>query len=60
MPHLLWVMDNLAQGKVVNQISVHPQVRQWALIALNRMLDITASKDADAPNVAPVNTPQLA
>lgn len=43
MPHLLWVMDNLAQGKVVNQIKVHPHVKHWATVALNRMLAITAS-----------------
>ena len=42
MPHLLWVFDNLAQGKVVNAITVEPQVKKWALVALNRMLTITA------------------
>jgi quinolinate synthase len=42
MPHLLWVMDNLVRGKVVNQIKVHPQVRHWATVALDRMLKITA------------------
>jgi len=43
MPHLLWVMDNLAQGKVVNQITVHQQVKHWANLALERMLKITAA-----------------
>lgn len=43
MPHLLWVMDNLADGKVVNQIKVHPHVQHWATVALDRMLRITAS-----------------
>ena len=43
MPHLLWTMDNLAAGKVVNQIKVHPQVRHWALVALDRMLQLTGS-----------------
>jgi quinolinate synthase len=42
MPHLLWVMDNLADGKVVNRIEVHRQVRKWATVALERMLAITA------------------
>jgi quinolinate synthase len=41
MPHLLWVMDELARGKVVNRIQVHPGVRRWALVALDRMLAIT-------------------
>jgi quinolinate synthase len=43
MPHLLWVLDNLAEGKVINRIEVHPEARKWALIALKRMLDITAA-----------------
>lgn len=38
--HLLWALDNLAEGKVVNQIKVHPEARKWALVALNRMLDL--------------------
>ena len=42
-PHLLWVLDNLAAGKVVNQIKVHPEARRWAQVALDRMLDITAA-----------------
>lgn len=42
LPHLLWVLDNLVEGKVINQISVHPEARKHALVALNRMLDITA------------------
>ncbi len=43
LPHLLWTLDNLAGGKVVNQISVHPQVKKWALVALERMLALTGS-----------------
>lgn len=41
--HLLHVLDNLAEGRVVNQIKVHPQVRHWSLAALDRMLQITGS-----------------
>lgn len=48
LPHLLWVMDNLAAGKVVNQISVHPEAKKHALVALNRMLDITAKAKINA------------
>ncbi|MCE9590672.1 MAG: quinolinate synthase NadA [Planctomycetes bacterium] len=58
MPHLLWVLDSLAAGKVVNQIKVHPQVKHWSLAALSRMLDVTA--DANRAVVAPVNNPQPA
>ena len=43
LPHLLWVMDNLALGKVVNQIEVHPQVQKWAMAALDRMLALTGT-----------------
>ncbi|MBI1370516.1 MAG: quinolinate synthase NadA [Planctomycetes bacterium] len=40
-PHLLWALDNLAEGKVVNQVKVDANTRAWSLIALQRMLDIT-------------------
>ena len=43
MPHLLWTLDNLAEGKVVNRINVHTYARKWATVALQRMLDITAA-----------------
>lgn len=39
-PHLAWVMENLVEGKVVNEIKVADDVAEWALIALNRMLEI--------------------
>ena len=42
LPHMLWVMDGLVAGKVVNQISVHPEAKRHALVALDRMLRITA------------------
>jgi len=38
--HLLWVLDNLAEGRVVNQITVPPEVKRHAIVALNRMLDL--------------------
>lgn len=40
-PHLLWTLDNLAQGKVVNQVTVHPDARKSALSALDRMLALS-------------------
>jgi quinolinate synthase len=40
LPHLCWVLENLVEGKVVNQIKVDAQTRKWALIALDRMLAI--------------------
>ena len=51
MPHILWAMDSLVQGKVVNQIKVHPQVKHWADVALGRMLRITADAVTDTDGV---------
>jgi quinolinate synthase len=39
-PHLLWALENLVEGKVVNQISVAPEVAADARLALSRMLEI--------------------
>lgn len=38
--YLLWVLDNLTAGRVVNRITVDPQTAQLARIALDRMLEI--------------------
>jgi quinolinate synthase len=40
-PHLLWALENLAEDRVVNQISVPADVAADARLALNRMLEIT-------------------
>ena len=39
-PHILWVMDNLLEGEVVNQIVVPEPIASEAKLALQRMLDI--------------------
>ncbi len=39
--YLLWVLENLSQGKIVNQVKVKPEIKQWARVALQRMLDIS-------------------
>jgi quinolinate synthase len=36
--HLLWALDNLAVGNVVNRISVDERTRHYARVALDRML----------------------
>ncbi len=36
--HLLWALENLAAGKIVNQISVDDRTRKFARTALDRML----------------------
>jgi quinolinate synthase len=38
--HLAWVLENLVEGHVVNQISVTEKVANHARVALQRMLDI--------------------
>jgi quinolinate synthase len=40
-PHLAWVLEELVQGNVVNQIVVDPDTTEWARVALERMLSIT-------------------
>ncbi len=40
LQHLCWAIENLAQGNVVNQIKVDDETRQWATVALERMLSI--------------------
>jgi len=40
-PHLAWVLENLVDGTVVNQITVDPTTTEWAKVALDRMLSIT-------------------
>ncbi|NNF43152.1 MAG: quinolinate synthase NadA [Phycisphaerales bacterium] len=36
--NLLWVLDQLAEGSVVNRIQVHPEAAHLARLALDRML----------------------
>ena len=48
-PHLLWMLDNLAEGKVVNQITVDPYTKYWARVSLQRMLDINAGVTISSP-----------
>jgi quinolinate synthase len=38
--HLCWVLENLAEGNIVNQIKVEDDVKHWARVALDRMLEI--------------------
>jgi len=40
-PHLLWALENLVEGRVVNQITVPDETKEWARVALSRMLEIT-------------------
>jgi quinolinate synthase len=40
LPHLCWVLENLVEGKVVNEVKVDAHTRKWSLVALERMLAI--------------------
>jgi len=41
--HLAWVLENLVEGRVVNRIQVKPNVKRWAKVALDRMLETVVS-----------------
>ncbi len=38
--HLCWALENLVDGNIVNQIKVNDNVKRWARVALDRMLEI--------------------
>ena len=38
--HLCWALENLVEGNVVNRITVPADVKHWARVALDRMLEI--------------------
>jgi quinolinate synthase len=38
LPHLVWALESLVAGTVVNRIEVDPDVAHWARVALDRML----------------------
>jgi quinolinate synthase len=48
LPHLVWTLENLVAGNVVNRIEVEPDVAHWARIALDRMLALPGVATAPA------------
>jgi quinolinate synthase len=40
--HLAWALENLIEGRVVNHIRVRDDVKHWARVALDRMLEVRA------------------
>ena len=42
LPHLVWTLESLVEGRVVNQISVEPRTAEHARAALDRMLALPA------------------
>ena len=47
LPHLVWALENLAQGHVVNQITVDAETEHYAKVALQRMLDLPGDTAKD-------------
>jgi quinolinate synthase len=37
--HLAWALENLVEGRVVNRVQVKPDVKHWARVALDRMVE---------------------
>lgn len=48
MKHLLWALDELAAGRVVNRIRVDPETKTLARLALDRMLRLVGDGAAKA------------
>jgi quinolinate synthase len=38
LPHLVWALESLAEGRVINRITVDPETERYARLALERML----------------------
>ncbi len=47
LPHLVWALENLVAGNVVNRIEVDPDTEREALVALQRMLDLPGKSHRD-------------
>jgi quinolinate synthase len=47
LPHLVWALESLADGHVVNVVEVDPRTEAEAKVALQRMLDLPAAATRD-------------
>ncbi len=47
LPHLVWALESLVEGTVVNRIEVDPETEKYAKIALQRMLDLPGKTSKD-------------
>ena len=47
LPHLVWALESLVDGVVVNRIEVDPETERWALVALERMLALPGRSAKD-------------
>ena len=46
LPHLVWALEALVDGRVVNRIEVDPDTAHWARLALDRMLALPGPQAA--------------
>jgi quinolinate synthase len=46
LPHLVWALENLVEGRVVNRIEVDADTADWARVALDRMLALPSADAA--------------
>ncbi len=47
LPHLVWALESLVDGRVVNPIRVDPEVARWAQAALDQMLALPGESAKD-------------
>jgi quinolinate synthase len=47
LPHLVWALESLVEGTVVNRIEVDPDTEKWAGVALDRMLALPGKSSRD-------------
>jgi quinolinate synthase len=47
LPHLVWTLESLVAGQVVNPIRVDPDVAHWARVALDQMLALPGPTHRD-------------
>jgi quinolinate synthase len=47
LPHLVWALESLVDGAVVNRIEVDPDTERFAKLALQRMLDLPGRSHRD-------------
>ncbi|MEI6372794.1 MAG: quinolinate synthase NadA [Actinomycetes bacterium] len=48
LPHLVWALEHLVEGQVVNRITVDSDTAHWARVALERMLALPGTPAAPA------------
>jgi len=47
LPHLVWALESLVAGRVINQITVDADVAKWAKVALDQMLALPGETAKD-------------